>query len=173
MCPIEKYISTSRKPTDHRSLRSQLRRLVVLELLFGGGGTLRPAARALERRTVARVLHGCDDLLRRGGSLHAHRVRQQAHRAGRDARHLRYRLFHTGASRRRSSCPLRCTAPCVHFLAISSASAAWRPVRRSPRPCRRRMSCATQVRMWLASSSLLKALTAALTAADWIRMSGQ
>ena len=36
-----------------------------------------------------------------------------------------------------------------------------------------RISRATQVRMWLASSSLLNAFTAALTAADWIRISLQ
>jgi hypothetical protein len=61
-----------------------------------------------------------------------------------------------------------CSLPCyfISFCSVATSSSIT-----SSLPSR--MSCATQVRMWLASSSLLKALTAALTAADWIRMSGQ
>ena len=76
----------------------QLRRFVVGQRVLCGARGLR--FRTLARCAVARVLHRADDRLRRGRSLHAHRIGQQAHRAGGDARHLGNRLFHTGAARR-------------------------------------------------------------------------
>ncbi len=51
-------------------------------------------------RAVAGIFHGLDDTFRRSRALNAHGVREQADRAGRNARHLADRFFHTGAARR-------------------------------------------------------------------------
>ena len=84
----------------------QLRRLAVLQgvllrgelrevtLSSGVAVRFRLRGRALHRRAVAGVFHRPDDLLRRGRSLDAHRIREEGHRAGGHARHLADRLLH-------------------------------------------------------------------------------
>ena len=136
-------------------------RLAVLQLLLVGAG--RRLGRALFRRAVARRLHGGNNGggLRR--ALYAHGIGQKAHRACRDAGDLPHRLFHPGraggaAHARNIVLPHGDHSYFISFCRVAtSSSMTW--------SLPSRMSWATQVRIWLASSSLLKALMAAFTAA--------
>ena len=158
MWPMEKYISTSRKPTDQIS-RRRIRGVSWSSSCCSG----RRLGRALFRRAVARRLHGGNNGggLRR--ALYAHGIGQKAHRACRDAGDLPHRLFHPGraggaAHARNIVLPHGDHSYFISFCRVAtSSSMTW--------SLPSRMSWATQVRIWLASSSLLKALMAAFTAA--------
>ena len=148
--------------------------LVVGQGLLPGGGR-GALSRSLHAGPIARRLHCGHDGLRRGRALHAHGVGEQAHRAGGDTGDLTHRLFHpgrAGGAAHPGHVVLFHATPsflCLYLISfcivVTSSSIT------SSFPSR--MSRATQVRMWLASSSLLNALMAALTAADWMRMSLQ
>ena len=73
--------------------------------LFLGGETSPGAmftllCRFLRRRAVARLLHGTDDFIPAGCSLHSHGVGKQAHAAGRYAGHFGDRFLHSGLTGR-------------------------------------------------------------------------
>ena len=175
----------------------QHRRLPVLQDRGVGGSRLLGCA--LFGRAVARLLHGLDDGLGRGRALHAHGVGQQAHRTGRDPRHLTDGLLHPGAAGRAAhardvvllhGAPSHGGRPpvlAIYPIGVSSSYTPapylsrgyfisfWRVAKSSSMTASlpARMSSATQVRIWLASSSLLKAFMAAVTAADCTKISGQ
>ena len=128
----------------------ELRRLMVGQLVRcrGGRGTLR----ALQACAVSGVFHRADDVRRSGGTVHAHRICEQAHRARGNARHGGDRLFHPRGARRAAHACNRVLRHGIAFLlwciavqVISSASAkapSARPQRsRPPRGCRARRSC--------------------------------
>ena len=150
----------------------QLRRLMIRQLFLLCRLRLLRRRAALQGSAVARLLHRPDHRLRRGVALHAHGVGQKAHRAALHPRHLAHGLFHPGragcAAHARYTILLHASAS-VHFISFCSVCTSSSITPSSPA----RISRATQVRIWLASSSLLKALTAAFTAADCTRMSGQ
>ena len=77
----------------------QQRRFVILERLFGFAlRNLRLFA--LDTCAVARFLNRGNDRFGRSVAAHAHRIRQKAYRAFRNARNLSHRLFHARAARR-------------------------------------------------------------------------
>ena len=65
------------------------------EMVMGGGGGL---SGPFQAGAVAGVLHRADDVGRRGGALHAHRVCEQADGARCDAGHSADGLFNPGAA---------------------------------------------------------------------------
>ena len=124
---------------------------------------------------VARLLDRLNDGGGGGGTLHPHGIGQQAHRTGRDPRHLADRLFNPGAA-----CRAAHPGDVVLFHDSSLGAAAYFISRWTTRtssstvsylPASR--SSTTQVRMCWPSSSLQKLSRALLTADAWYRMSGQ
>ena len=127
------------------------------------------------RRAVARVLDGFDDGGRLRRTLDAHRVCEQTHGAGCNARHLFDRLFHTGAAsgavhaghgillHENPSLGANYFISFCRVAASSSTISSW-PFFKSR---------VTHVRRCSARSSRLKALMAALTAADCVSTSLQ
>src|SRR5699024_1585072 len=100
-------------------------------------------------------------------ALHPHGIGKQTHRAGIHSRHMGYGLFHPGAAGRaahtRYGILLHLTTPhfsMSYFISFCSVSTSSSMVSSFPS----RISSATQVRIWLASSTLLKLFSAALTA---------
>ena len=86
--------------------------------------------------------------------------------------HLAESLFQTRSNLISANCSAAKLLPQflnIHFISFCSVATSSSMVSSLPS----RISLATQVRIWLARSSLLKAFTAAFTAADWIRMSLQ
>ena len=105
----------------------QDRRLAVGERIRRRSGGFCLTA-GFERGAVARVDDGGDDLLRGGGTLDAHGVCEQAHRAGRDAGDLGDGFFHTGGAGGAAHAGDIVLFHSVHL--ISSAFEWWRRARR-------------------------------------------
>ncbi len=111
-----------------------------------------------------------NDNLRGGCALHPHGVGQQTDRAAGDTRHLGDRLFHPGraggTAHTRYNILFHSAPYFIKRCKITRSSSTT-----SSLPSR--ISSTTQERIWLPKSSLLKALRAAETAVDCMRMSMQ